>query len=220
MWQVKEFVPEGLKNYLRLVAAKLRNPHCFVGSPLLGEKVTLGRGCSISRGAQVLNGVRLGDFSYVNCGAIVASGELGRFCSVGPYTIIGMPNHPVNFLSTSPRLYGPQNVLGVPSDWNDFSDPPQIGSDVWIGAHAFIRQGLRIGHGAIVGAASVVTHDVPPYAIVVGSPARVLRFRFEPDIVAEILESRWWERSTRELAAEPERFLRPWQGKRFAEVAR
>jgi virginiamycin A acetyltransferase len=220
MWQAREFVPEGIKNYLRLVIAKLRHPGCFIGSPLLGERVSMGRGCSISRGAQLSNGVRLGDFSYVNCGALVASGEFGRFCSIGPYAIIGMPEHPTNFLSTSPNLYGPDNVFGSPSDWNDFPRPPQIGSDVWIGAHAFVRQGVRIGHGAIVGAGAIVTHDVPPYAIVAGVPAKTVRFRFEPEIVAQLLASLWWERSTAELLPEAERFQTPWKGKAPCEAVR
>lgn len=209
MWQAKEFIPEGIKNYLRLTIAKLRHPDCFVGSSLVGDKVTMGTGCSISRGAQIANGVRLGDFSYVNCGALVASGEFGRFCSVGPYAIIGMPDHPTNLLSTSPKLYGPENLFGLASDWDDFPHPPQIGSDVWIGAFAFVRQGVRIGHGAIVGAGAVVTHDVPPYGIVAGVPARLIRFRFAPDTVANLLEARWWERSLKELAADAGRFLKP-----------
>ncbi len=220
MWQVKEFVPEGLKNYWRLVAAKMRHPQCFVGSPLVGERVSLGRGCSVSRGAQISNSVTLGDYSYVNCGAIINSGEFGRFCSIGPYAIIGMPNHPTGFRSTSPRLYGPGNLFGARSEWNDFPDPPQIGSDVWIGAHSFVRQGVRIGHGGIVGAGAVVTRDVPPYAIVAGAPAKVLRLRFDEDLVGELLESRWWERPTEELAADAEGFQRLWQGGARHEVMR
>lgn len=209
MWQAKEFVPEGLKNYLRLMAAKLRHPSSFIGSALVGD-VNLGRGCSIARGAQLSDGVRLGDFCYVNCGVILASGKLGRFCSIGPYALIGMQEHPTGFLSTSSMLYGQNNVLGVRSNWNHSPHPPEIGSDVWIGAFAFIRQGVKIGHGAIVGAGAIVTHDVPPYAIVAGSPARVIRFRFAAQTVADLLDSRWWERTTEELVLKAERFQAPW----------
>jgi len=212
MWRTREFVPEGIKNYVRLMACKLSHPDSYIGSPLVGRRVRMGRGCSVSRGAEVSDGVQLGDFSYVNCGAIVASGEFGRFCSVGPYAVIGMPNHPTDFLSTSPRLYGRKNVFGAPSQWTDISHPPQIGSDVWIGAFAFVRQGVRIGHGAIVGAGAVVTHDVPPYAIVAGVPARLIRSRFSPPIVAELLETRWWERSEHELSRDPSRFQHAWRG--------
>ena len=220
MWQVKEFVPEGIKNYLRLVGAKLRHPDCFIASPLVGDKVILGRGCYVVRGAQVSNGVQLGDFTFVNCGAILCSGELGRFCSIAPYAIIGPQEHPTSYLSTSTKLYSRDNVFGAPSDWNNNPEPPRIGSDVWIGASAFIRQGVQIGHGAVVGASAVVTHDVPPYAIVAGAPATLIRFRFPADVVAELLETRWWERSTDELAADPERFQMPWHGTACREVAR
>jgi acetyltransferase-like isoleucine patch superfamily enzyme len=220
MWQVKEFVPEGFKNYVRLVAAKLRHPGCFIGSPLVGDRVILGRGCYVVRGAHLSNGVRLGDFSYVNCGAILCSGELGRFCSIGPYAIIGPQEHPTSFLSTATNVYGPDNLFGAPSRWNHCPNPPRIGSDVWIGAFGFVREGVRIGHGAVVGAGAIVTHDVPPYAIVAGAPAKVIRFRFATDIVAELLETRWWERSTEELAADPQRFQVPWKGAACREVAR
>jgi len=219
MWQLKEFVPEGIKNYLRLTAAKLRHPECFIGSPAIGNRVSIGRGCSVSAGAQIANGVRLGDYSYVNCGALIASGNLGRFCSVGPYSLIGMPDHPTGFLSTSPKLYGGQNVFGLRSEWDDFPHPPQIGSDVWIGANAFVRQEVRIGHGAIVGAGAVVTHDVPAYGIVAGVPARLIRFRFAPNTVAALLQSRWWERSIEELAADAGRFQAPWRDAAGLEVA-
>jgi virginiamycin A acetyltransferase len=220
MWQVKEFVPEGIKSYVRLVATKLRHPGCFIGSPLIGDRVSMGRGCSVSRGAQLSNGVRLGDYSFVNCGAILASGELGRFCSIGPYSIIGMQEHPTSLLSTSHNLYGRDNVFGAPSQWNHCPDPPRIGSDVWIGAFSFVRQGVRIGHGAIVGAGAIVTHDVPPYGIVAGVPAKLLRLRFDAEVVAELLETRWWERSAAELAADAERFQIPWKGASCCEVVR
>ena len=67
-----------------------------------------------------------------------------------------------------------------------------IGNDVWIGEGAFIRQGVEIGDGAVVAARAVVTRDVPPYAIVAGTPARILRYRFEPAIIAELMGLQWW----------------------------
>jgi virginiamycin A acetyltransferase len=210
MGHLKEWVPGCIKDYLRILAAKLRHPGCFIDSPWVGKGVVLGRGCLVHRGAELANAVRMDEYSYVNCGAIVASGRIGRFCSIGPYAIIGMPDHPTNYPATSPMLYGSRNIFGRPCSWNDFPSPPVIGSDVWIGAHAFVKQGVRIGHGAIVGASAVVTRDVPPYAIVAGVPARVIRYRFAPEIVEELLRSCWWELDTRALesrAAEFDRVL-------------
>lgn len=70
-----------------------------------------------------------------------------------------------------------------------------IGNDVWIGAGAFISSGVRIGDGAVVGARAVVTKDVPPYAIVAGTPARIIRFRFEPEVIGDLLALAWWNLS-------------------------
>lgn len=206
MLHPKEIVPEGLKNYMRLLAAKLRFRASYIGSPYIGRGVALGQRSSISRGVELGAGVKIGECSYVNCGAIIGSGEFGRFCSIGPYAVIGMPEHPISYLSTSPRLYGKANVFDLPSTWEDYPSPPVVGSDVWIGAFAFIRQGIRIGTGAIIGAGSVVTHDVEAYEIVGGVPAKRIRSRFEPHVVEELLASRWWDSPLEELGAHAGRF--------------
>jgi virginiamycin A acetyltransferase len=209
MPQLREFVPDALKSYLRLVRCKLRYKDCYIGSPLVGHGAALGSGCSISRGVEVGERVRIGAFSYVNCGALVLSGTIGRFCSIGPYSIVGAPEHPTDYLSTSPRLYGPYNLFEQASQWDDYAAPPEIGSDVWIGAFAFVRQGLRIGHGAIVAAGAVVTRDVAAYEIVGGVPARHIRYRFDPRTVESLLESRWWEREPKQLAPWASWFRKP-----------
>ena len=68
-----------------------------------------------------------------------------------------------------------------------------IGHDVWCGLRVTIKAGVNVGTGAIIGAGSVVTHDVPPYAIVAGVPAKVIKYRFEEDLIRNLLESKWWE---------------------------
>lgn len=68
-----------------------------------------------------------------------------------------------------------------------------IGHDVWIGRNAMMKQGLVIGHGAVVGMGSVVTKDVPPYGIVGGVPAKVIKYRFGVDLISDLLDSKWWE---------------------------
>ena len=211
MWHLKEFVPECLKDYVRLVAAKLRHPGSYIGSPMVAPDVRLGKHCSISRGVELGGNVNIGDFSYVNCGAIIASARIGRFCSIGPYTLIGLASHPTDRLSTSPMLYGSRNVLGRPASWQDFSSPPVIGNDVWVGARAFVRQGVVIGDGAIVGAGAVVTHDVPAYGIVAGVPARLIRYLFGPEEIETLLGSPWWELDLSELSSRADEFLGPWK---------
>ena len=113
--------------------------------------------------------------------------------------MIGPEQHPVEHLSTSPSLYKGE-VLGIkPSGWEEFFAPPKIGSDVWIGTHAVVLQGVNLGHGVIVAAGAVVTRDVEPYAIVGGVPARVLRLRFREEVIADLLDNRWWELPLKDL---------------------
>jgi acetyltransferase-like isoleucine patch superfamily enzyme len=200
MPHLKEFLPQWLKDYYRLLGAKLRNPESFIGSPHIGTRARLGKGCSVSRGAEIGNDVWIGDYSYLNCGAIVASGTIGRFCSIGPYALIGLADHPIDHLSTSPFLYGGCNLFRRPASWDDFPSPPKIGSDVWIGAHAFVRQGVRIGSGAIIGAGAVVTRDVPAFGIAAGVPCRLLRYRFQPQVIQRLLKEPWWDLDVEELS--------------------
>ncbi|MCB9362526.1 CatB-related O-acetyltransferase [Candidatus Woesearchaeota archaeon] len=85
---------------------------------------------------------------------------------------------------------GPFAFLGEETNQ---SKPISIGSDVWIGTRVTVLAGVTIGHGAVVGAGSVVTKDVPPYAIVAGTPAKIIRYRFEKEIIDYLLELGWWE---------------------------
>ena len=97
----------------------------------------------------------------------------------------------------------------LPADGSLQSRPLVIGSDVWIGYRATILGPVTIGHGAIIGAGAVVTSDVAPYAIVAGNPARVLRTRFSPEIIEQMLDIAWWEWPESRVIANGEWFLRP-----------
>ena len=93
------------------------------------------------------------------------------------------------------------------------SDKPaqttQIGSDVWIGTGAHIGGGITVGHGAVIGGGAVVMKDVPPYAIVIGNPLRILRYRFDAPIIASLLQIAWWEWSPELIASRVESFYLP-----------
>jgi acetyltransferase-like isoleucine patch superfamily enzyme len=208
MW-IYRFVPDWAKNYIRIALARRKYPSCNIGTPYIGSNVTLGRGCLLARNVELAPGVELGDWSYVNSGTIIASGRIGRFCSIGSNCQLGMADHPLDFLSTSPLLYGPRNIFGDGAHWEHYGQPPEIGSDVWIGAQVFIRQGVRVGHGAVIGAGAVVVKDVPPYAIVVGVPGRVVRYRFPAPVVERFLESRWWDLPDSQLKNLRKSFVRP-----------
>lgn len=123
---------------------------------------------------------------------------IGRFCAIAAGVRFLMPgaNHADLGPSTFPfGIFGEpwaqrtmDLVMGAPSRGDTI-----IGHDVWLGYEALILPGVRIGHGAIVAAASVVSADVPPYAIVAGNPARVIRRRFGEEDVARLLRAAWWD---------------------------
>jgi acetyltransferase-like isoleucine patch superfamily enzyme len=193
------FVPAALKHWLQTVRASRRYPQAdHIFSPFVRDGATLGTGVGIADGVIVNPGVVIGDYSYANRGAILFSGTIGKFCSIAHYALIGPENHPVDHLSTAPVLYSGA-LLGTPSGWEEFTSPPVIGSDVWIGANAVVMQGVTIGHGAIVGAGAVVTRDVAPYTIVGGVPARPIRARFDEATIGGLLESSWWDLPADEL---------------------
>ena len=123
---------------------------------------------------------------------------IGKFCSIacGAKFLFSSANHAMRSLSTYPfPIFHEEWDLPrehVTDAWDNKGDIV-IGSDVWIGFEAVILQGVTVGDGAIIGARAVVTKDVPPYAIVGGVPARVLRYRFEPDVVSALEKLRWWD---------------------------
>ena len=159
----------------------------------------LGVGCLIARDVEIGSRAAIGDYSYVNAGSIVASGAIGKFCSIGYYSQIGLPEHPTTYISTSPRTYGAMNMFGSAAFWNDYPAPPIIENDVWIGSQVLVLQHVHIGTGAVVAGGAVVTGDVPPYTIVAGVPAKPIRQRFDDAVVEQLLRWRWWDLPIDEL---------------------
>ncbi len=133
---------------------------------------------------------------------------IGRYASIAETARTFTRNHPMNTRSTSALFFNPHFGL-VPHDPVARSRL-KIGNDVWIGHNAIILPSVTsIGDGAVIGAGAVVHRDVPPYAVVTGHPCRIVRYRFSEEIIAELLASRWWEKSVEELQPEIGKFLRP-----------
>lgn len=164
----------------------------------------------IADNCTVYNNVSLGRYFNANVGDVIYTNtSIGRFVSVGRNVEIGLAKHPINFLSTHPfcvanTLFNrSENYDAVERiDWS-FHAPTIIGNDVWIGAKACIISGVQIGNGAIIAAGSVVTKDVPAYAIVGGIPAKVIRYRFDENQIAELEDLKWWDLSLEKISKLP-----------------
>lgn len=139
--------------------------------------------------------------------ANTAETSIGSFCSIGKGVVLGHGIHPLNFLTTSPFLYFDKIGYKSPStpSHNEYwyCTPIHIGNDVWIGDDVFVKNGITIGDGAIIGAKSIVTKNVPPYAIVVGSPAKIIKYRFDEKTVNDLLTLKWWDLQDEEIKMLP-----------------
>lgn len=156
----------------------------------------------------VLDGVSLGAYSYVSPKSEIVNASIGRFCSIGDNTCIRGSAHPMQRLSSHPFSYRniyPAFVDGDPPfSFDGYGKITRIGHDVWIGTRALVLPGVTIGHGAVIGAGAVVAKDVPAYAVVVGNPARVVKYRFDEATIVRLLESGWWRFDLpKMLAADP-----------------
>jgi len=155
----------------------------------LGGNNRLGKGTNI-------NASKIGRHTYI-INARITRAQIGSFCSIGPEVIIGgLGAHPTGFVSTHPIFYSTLCQSGVSfANENLFDELKNvtIGNDVWIGARALVLDGITIGDGAIIAAGAIVTKDVPPYAIVGGVPAKLIRYRFSEEVISTLLEWEWWK---------------------------
>lgn len=151
-------------------------------------------------------------FTYLVEGGIYNT-KIGRYCSIGSNVNIGQGNHPIDWLSTNPFQYDRTFLFKSGDKYSYKSEyegyiadsenrryaldsirrpPTIIGNDVWIAHGVIILPGVKIGNGVIIGAGSVVTKDIPDYAIAVGNPARTIKYRFSNNIINQLLDIEWW----------------------------
>ena len=155
----------------------------------------------------------MGKYSYYgeNFWVVNPKTVIGKYCSFGINVQIGTNHHDMALLTTSPvvhiRTRGEtiNELKDFPAienrDFIEFQNhkktsdklkPVHIGNDVWCGNNVIIFGGLTIGDGAVIGAGSIVTHDVPPYAVVAGVPAKVIKYRFDAETIKDLLKIQWW----------------------------
>ncbi|MDW5286458.1 CatB-related O-acetyltransferase [Alteromonas macleodii] len=134
--------------------------------------------------------------------SVVIAADIGAFCSISWNVSIGGANHDFKRVTQHSFLYNDRDKLrplGVQSAYDRLASELKIGNDVWIAAGAVVLRGVTIGDGAVVGANAVVTKNVPPYAVVAGNPAKIIKYRFDSAVIKALTLLKWWEWSDEKI---------------------
>ncbi len=192
-----------MKKLLLKLYWKLRNlkENTYIESIYVNRKTLLGIEVLVRRGSRIGRGVRIGDYSYISGpNTFIENTDIGKYCSIALDVKIGLGNHNYNYISTHPFLYSTKYKF-IKEDIKDidYKGKTIIGNDVWIGASSIINKGVKVGDGAVIAAGSVVTKDVPPYSIVGGVPAHIIKYRFSKENIRSLQEIEWWNWSIKKI---------------------
>ena len=169
-----------------LLYLKLKKQKVVTYTYDISLKAAIGKYSMIMKNTEVDSSTNIGKYCYIGKNCVITKTNIGNYCSIANNVSIGQGEHNISNISTSSLFYD--------DPYNELTNKDCIvGNDVWIGVDSIILRGVTIGNGAVIGANSVVTKDVPSFAIVAGSPAKVIKFRFNEKIIDLIERSKWWE---------------------------
>ncbi len=181
-------VPAPLRSKIKY--RKLLKMGCSIGENIEIVNSKVGLNSRYAYHASVRN-CEVGEYTSIGRYSKINNATIGKYCSVSWDVTIGATNHPMDNISTHAFPY--VRRIGFVEKDNQHIVKTRIGNDVWIGCNAVILPGVVVGDGAVIAAGSVVTKDVPEYAIVAGVPAKVVRFRFDNTTIIDLKDLRWWD---------------------------
>lgn len=178
----------------------------------IGKKVTLNN-CTLNYHSRIaeyasIHNSTIDSYTAIGRYSKIVHTSIGKYCAISWDTTINALSHPYDHLTINAFPYVPY-VGNFVKERKQSYQKVTIKNDVWIGANSVIMPGITIGNGAIIGAGAVVTKDVPDYAIVVGVPAKVIKYRFSEEIIKKLLELNWWNLDPQLI----KKYVEVWQGK-------
>ena len=166
-----------------------------IHTPYISYSSVLGKNTVIKNNSVVFN-CSIGDHCYVNYSTFLFNTEIRNYSSVGLNSVVGANEHVIYGATTCVNLYDDKLFKQM---HEENLNNTIIEEDAWVSANSFVKKGVRVGIGAVVAAGAVVTKDVPPYAIVGGVPAKILKYRFDEETIKRLLDSKWWEKPFEEI---------------------
>jgi chloramphenicol O-acetyltransferase type B len=193
-----------LYEYFKWIVMKIRyqtkywGNHLRIGYNAYVRSTVFGKYNYIEKNVTLID-CAIGDYSYVSAGSIITNSTIGKFCSIGPNVQCAPGKHPTSiFVSTHPVTFSNPSFMKksfTTQTMYEGNIKVTIGNDVWIGANCVILDGVVVEDGAIIAANSVVTKNVGAYCIVGGSPAKLLKKRFDEEDIDKLLGIKWWDKS-------------------------
>lgn len=209
-------VKVNLSSYLMLSKLQINNPLCHIYPGVIIDKLSKLGNYNIIFNNTCITNSSIGDHTYIQKNSNINYADIGKFCSIASNVYIGLGIHKIDSVSSHPAFY--YAPLLVKSYFHNKNFSPylktKIGHDVWIGTNALIKDGIKIGTGAVIAAGAVVTKDVPEYAVAGGVPAKIIKYRFSKNIIKKLLKIQWWDQSDKwlkensELFSNPEKFIK------------